>query len=82
MSQNIAHPNPTAVLDAAAKFFRVMVKAGASLEQFNAPMQSIAKRRNLVAYLKLGCPKVDGSGVTPSPSDLARLILGPDFITA
>lgn len=84
MPKNIAHPDPAAVLDTAAKFFRVMLKAGASFSDFTPPMQSVAKRRNLVEYLKLGCPKVrDDATLSTAPSgyDLARQILGDDFIT-
>lgn len=84
MPKSIAHPDPTAVLDTAAKFFRVMAGAGASFEQFTAPLQNVAKRKNLAEYLNLGCPKVDGNGVvdfTPLPQGLARFILGDDFIT-
>lgn len=83
MSQSIAHPEPTAVLDGTAKFFRVMANAGVPFSAFTAPMQSVAKRKNLAEYLTLGCPKVDGNGVintTPSEHDLARLILAKDFI--
>jgi len=84
MSEHIAHPDPTAVLDTAAKFFRVMNKAGAEFEAFTPPMQSVTKRRNLAEYLNLGCPKIDGNGAVdtaPSEHDLAHLILADDFIT-
>lgn len=84
MPKSIAHPDPTAVLDTTAKFFRVMAGAGAPFEDFMAPLQNVTKRKNLVAYLKMGCPKVDGNGVidtTPSHKDMARFILGEDFIT-
>jgi hypothetical protein len=78
---NIAHLD-TASLDTAAKFFRIMQKAGAD---FTGPMQSTTKRANLAEYLKLGCPKVnqDGAAVIPTlpeGADLARMILGDDFI--
>lgn len=79
---NIAHLD-TAALDTAAKFFRTMQKAGAN---FTGPMQSIAQRRNLVAYLEMGCPKVDGNGAVVTPqlpegTDLCRPILGDDFLS-
>ena len=79
---NIAHLD-TAALDTAAKFFRTMQKAGAN---FTGPMQSIAQRRNLVAYLEMGCPKVDSNGAVVTPQlpegkDLCRLILGDDFLS-
>ncbi|MFZ2252832.1 MAG: hypothetical protein WAW13_01505 [Minisyncoccia bacterium] len=78
---NIAHLDTT-TLDTAAKFFRTMRKAGAD---FTGPMQSITQRANLVEYLKLGCPKVDATGVVTTPSlpggaDLARILLRDDFI--
>ena len=84
MSENIANPEPTAVLDGTAKFFRVMAKAGVPFSAFTTPMQSVLKRTNLAEYLNLGCPKVDGNGAintTPSDHDLARFILANDFIT-
>lgn len=84
MPENIAHPRPTAVLDTTAKLIRVMDKAGVPFETLTGPLQSVVKRRNLMEYLNLGCPKVDGNGVigtTPSEQDLAKLILGEDFIT-
>jgi len=79
---NIAHLD-TAALDTAAKFFRTMQKAGAD---FTGPLQSTAQRRNLVAYLEMGCPKVDGNGTVVTPqlpdgTDLCRLILGDDFLS-
>ena len=76
---DIAHLDTTA-LDTAAKFFRTMRKAGAD---FTGPMQSVAKRRNLVEYLTMGCPKVKENGEleTFTRSDRARRILSNDFIT-
>ena len=79
---NIAHLDTTA-LDTAAKFFRTMQKAGAD---FTGPLQSVVQRRNLTAYLQMGCPKIDSSGgmVTPTLPDgeeFARLILGDDFLS-
>ena len=76
----IAHLD-TSVLDTVAKFFRVMQKAGAD---FTGPMQSISKRRNLVSYLEMGCPKLGDNGellTLPEGHELARLILGNDYIT-
>lgn len=79
---NIAHLDTT-VLDTAAKFFRTMLKAGAD---FTGPMQSTTKRANLAEYLALGCPKVNADGMVVKPTlpegvDLARMILGNDFIS-
>jgi hypothetical protein len=69
------------VLNGVAKFFRVLGHL-----DFSGPMKSEAKRENLAAYLDLGCPKVDTSGMVTNPSlpegyDLARLMLGDDFIS-
>jgi len=79
---NIAHLD-TSSLDTAAKFFRIMLKAGAN---FTGPMQNVAQRCNLVAYLEMGCPKIDGNGEIatlqlPEGTDLAHLILGDDFLS-
>ncbi|MBL7045009.1 MAG: hypothetical protein ISR98_00195 [Parcubacteria group bacterium] len=73
----------TSALDTAAKFFRTMQKAGANL---TGPMQDRTKRRNFVEYLEKGCPKINDNGevVTnqlPEGHELARLILGDDYIT-
>lgn len=80
---NIAHLDTTA-LDTAAKFFRTMQKAGAD---FTGPMQSVAQRRNLTAYLQMGCPKIDSNGEIVTPTlpdgeDLVRLILDDDFLSS
>lgn len=40
------------------KFFRLMVKAGATLEHIKMLIGSRAKRNNLVAYLEAGCPRL------------------------
>lgn len=78
---NIAHLDTT-VLDTVAKFFRTMQKAGAN---FTGPTQSIVKRRNLVSYLQKGCPKLSDNGEVvnefPEGHELARLILGDNYIT-
>ncbi|WP_293004957.1 hypothetical protein [Nitrosomonas sp.] len=78
---NIAHLD-TATLDTVAKFFRIMRKAGAD---FTGPMQDLNKRKNLVAYLALECPEITAEGTTivtiiPKGAELARRILGDDFI--
>lgn len=80
---NIANLD-TATVDTVAKFLRTMKKAEAD---FTGPMQSVAQRRNLVAFLNAGCPKInfdEGSVVQstlPEGEELARLILGDDLIT-
>jgi hypothetical protein len=81
----IATLNPSDVLDKTAKFFRVMERAGVPWESYQLPINSRAARRNLAEYLLMGCPKVNKDGqvaVTPANDyDLARTILGKDFIT-
>ena len=84
--KNIAHQNPTAVLDTVAKFHRLLTKEGVTMEHISGPNNSVVKRRNLAEYLKTGCPKVNGNGevVTnqlPEGHELAHLILGDDYIT-
>lgn len=74
----------TTVFDTVAKFFRTMKKAGAD---FTGPMQSVAKRRNLVAYLEAGCPKINTNGIVVQPTipegeAMTRLILGDDYLPA
>ncbi len=83
---SIAHPDPAAVMDTAAKFFRVMAKAGAPFEAFGLPVNNRTARRNLAAFLAAGCPKItlpDGNGEAKpaTPYDLATMILGRDFIS-
>ena len=81
MSTTSHTPDPTAVLDTAAKLFRVMRKAGASFSCFNLPLQDMTARRNLVEFLRLGCPKVASTVKTFSSLDLATIILESRFIT-
>jgi len=74
-------------LDTVAKFHRLLAKEGVEPDHINAPNNSVVKRRNLGDYLKMGCPKVNDNGevVTnqlPEGHELARLILGDDYITA
>ncbi len=78
--------NLTKSLDTVAKFFRLLAKQGVTTEHINVSNNNIAKRRNLTEYLKMGCPKVntDGEVVTnqlPEGHELARLVLGDDYIT-
>lgn len=48
----------TSALDTAAKWFRTMLKAGASLPQLMLPIDNKEARTNLVEYLAAGCPKI------------------------
>ena len=73
-------------LDTVAKFHRLLAKEGVEPEHINAPNNSVAKRRNLAEFLKAGCPKINKNSevVTdqlPGRHQLARLILGDDFIS-
>ena len=80
----IATLNPSDVLDKTAKFFRVMEKAGVGWERYQLPINNKTARRNLAEYLNLGCPKIkDGQAlvIPANDYDLARTILGKDFIT-
>ncbi len=83
MSNNIAHPRKTAVLDTVAKFFHVMDKEGAPLETFHRPLQNREARQNLARFLRAGCPFFNDTGdhSIRSQSDVARFLLGDDFIT-
>jgi len=86
MKKNIANQNPTAVLDTVAKFHRLLTKEGVTMEHISASNNSVVKRRNLAEYLKMECPKISSQGeiVTyqlPEGDQLARLILGDDYIT-
>ena len=87
----IAHRNPTedsptAALDTAAKFFRLLTRQGVELSHFDRPNNSTMARGNLAEYLKMGCPKIDSNGEIVTPTlpdgeDLACLILGDDFLS-
>ena len=77
--------NPSDVLDKTAKFIRVMEKAGVPWTNFQLPINNRTARRNLAEYMLMGCPKVKSDGqivVAPANDyDLARTILGKDFIS-
>ncbi len=82
---NIANlSDQAAVLDSVAKFFRVMSKAGLTVEDLTQPIQSIKKRNNLVQFFKSGCPTVkeDGSvkSIIPPKSQVLRRISKPGEI--
>ena len=80
----IASLNPSDVLDKTAKFFRVMEKAGVDWERYQLPINNKMARRNLAEYLNLGCPKMKEGQIVVAPAndyDLARTILGQDFIS-
>jgi hypothetical protein len=78
----IAPLNLSDVLDFVAKFHRVMEKAGVDRSKFQLPINSRTARRNLAEYLNMGCPRVKGGLVMSANNyDLARTILGKDFIS-
>lgn len=59
---------------------------GVTLADWQKPIDNTTARRNLAAYLKLGCPKVNSNGKIVTPTlpdgeDLARLILGDDYLS-
>ena len=83
-----SHPNPTIAeaLGALAKVFRTSEKEGVVWSHWQRIIDNRTARCNHAEYLKLGCPKVKGNGevVTsqlPEGYDLARLILGDDFLS-
>lgn len=78
---NSKYADTVSALNWASKLIRVMNEAGVD---FTPVLRSPKKRKNLVAYISLGCPEVDADGIavqTFSDYDSARLILGDDFIT-
>jgi len=78
----IAPLNLSDVLDFVAKFHRVMEKAGVGRSKLQIPINNRTARRNLAEYLDMGCPRVRGGLVVPANNyDLARTILGKDFIS-
>ena len=56
---NIANPDPTAVLDTTAKLFRVLKKVGITLADFAPPVQNRKARKNLKKFVDAGYPDID-----------------------
>ncbi|MDB5275018.1 MAG: hypothetical protein JWO58_3385 [Chitinophagaceae bacterium] len=58
---DIAHPDTaiTAGLDTAAKYFRVLLKSGITLEQLMRPLDNLTARRNFARFVAAGCPKIE-----------------------
>lgn len=86
--KNTSQPNPTpsGVLGTVAKLIRLTEKEDVKWSHWQNPTNNVTARRNLAEYLKTGCPKVSNNGevVTnqlPEGHELARLILGDDYIT-
>jgi len=86
--KNTSQPNPTpsGVLGTVAKLIRLTEKEDVEWSHWQNPTNNVTAWRNLAEYLKTGCPKVSNNGevVTnqlPEGHELARLILGDDYIT-
>ncbi|MDP3988977.1 MAG: hypothetical protein Q8P93_01960 [bacterium] len=77
-----SHPNPTpsGVLGTVAKLIRLTQKEDVEWSHWKHPTNNPKARRNLAEYLKKGCPKVVTKQF-PECYNLARLILGDDYIT-
>ena len=59
---------------------------GVTLADWQKPIDNTTARRNLAAFLKMGCPKVNNNGeiinpTLPDGEELARLILGDDYLS-
>lgn len=83
-----SQPNlsPSGVLGTMAKLIRLTEKEDVEWSHWQHPTNNVTARRNLAEYLQKGCPKVNDNGevVTnqlPEGHELARLILGDDYIT-
>lgn len=74
------------VADTLAKHARLLGKEGVPWADYIRPNNDRAARRNLVAFIRAGYPKLPATISKAVPEvvsgyELARLILGPDFIT-
>jgi hypothetical protein len=74
------------VADTIAKHVRLLGKEGISWEDYIRPMNDRTARKNLAAFIKARYPKLpttknEAAIETVSGYELARLILGTDFIT-
>ena len=83
-----SHPNPTpsGVLGTVAKLIRLTEKENVEWSHWQHPTNNVTARRNLAKYLQRGCPKMGDNGEVvqtrlPEGYELARLILGDDFLT-
>lgn len=83
-----SHPNPTPsrVLGTVAKLIRLTEDGNVQWSHWQYPTNNVTARENLAKYLRQGCPNFTKKGevVTnqlPEGHELARLILGDDYIT-
>lgn len=83
-----SHPNPSpsGVLGTVAKLIRLTEKEDVEWSHWQHPTNDVTARRNLAEYLRRGCPKLgDNDEVVttklPEGHELARLILGDDYIS-
>ena len=86
MKTSQLNPTPSGVLGTVAKLIRLTEKEDVEWPHWQHPTNNVTARHNLAEYLKMGCPKVSDNGevVTnqlPEGHELARLILGDDYIT-
>lgn len=77
---------PSGLLGTIAKLLRLTENLGVEWSHWLHPTNNKTARKNLAEYLKLGCPKVNADGMVVNPIlpegvDLARMILGDDFIS-
>jgi hypothetical protein len=77
---------PSGLLGTIAKLLRLTENLGVEWSHWLHPTNNKTARANFAEYLKLGCPKVNAEGAVvnttlPEGIDLARLILGNDFIS-
>jgi hypothetical protein len=85
MKTSQLNPTPSGVLGTVAKLIRLTEK-DVEWSHWQHPTNNVTARRNLAEYLQKGCPKVGDNGemVTnqlPEGHELARIILGDDYIT-
>lgn len=78
--------NPFAILGTMGKFTANLHHRGVTPEMIYAVNRNASKTDNLAHYLKRGCPQINDNGEVvknqlPEGHNLARLILGDDFIT-
>ncbi len=77
---------PSGILGTIAKLVRLTENLGVGWSHWLHPTNNKTARANFAEYLKFGCPKVSADGMVVTPTlpegaDLARLILGDDFVS-